>query len=452
MKTTLEKLEGNQIALEVEVDEKRVEEAIERVFRKVAQQIRVPGFRAGRAPRRVVENRVGKDYLRWEALDELIPEVYAEAIRENNLRPIDAPPVDILENEEGKPVRFRAVVEVEPEVTLGDYKGLKATKQIAVISNAHVNEALENMREQGAQLVTVERDEVRTGDFAVMDFTGYVDDQPFPGGAAQGHTLEIGSGQFIPGFEEQLVGANTGETAQVHVTFPEDYGAPDLAGKEARFDVVIHEIKEKKLPALNDDFAKDMGEFETLLELRADIRKNLEEEVERRATQSLEADVLQALVDRSEVDIPQKMVDFQIDYQIRQAQEELEMRGLDKERYLEFFGFATEEELREELQEDAKNEVKTSLVMDAFIKELEITVSDEELDERITEMAGEGARADAVKGFWETQKERLSSILAREKALEILVENGDIDEIQVEEPEETEADQGQEDSGQVDAD
>ncbi|NLK08664.1 MAG: trigger factor [Firmicutes bacterium] len=452
MKTTLEKLEGNQIALEVEVDEKRVEEAIERVFRKVAQQIRVPGFRAGRAPRRVVENRVGKDYLRWEALDALIPEVYAEAIRENNLRPIDAPPVDILENEEGKPVRFRAVVEVEPEVTLGDYKGLKATKQIAVISNAHVNEALENMREQGAQLVTVERDEVRTGDFAVMDFTGYVDDQPFPGGAAQGHTLEIGSGQFIPGFEEQLVGANTGETAQVHVTFPEDYGAPDLAGKEARFDVVIHEIKEKKLPALNDDFAKDMGEFETLLELRADIRKNLEEEVERRATQSLEADVLQALVDRSEVDIPQKMVDFQIDYQIRQAQEELEMRGLDKERYLEFFGFATEEELREELQEDAKNEVKTSLVMDAFIKELEITVSDEELDERITEMAGEGARADAVKGFWETQKERLSSILAREKALEILVENGDIDEIQVEEPEETEADQGQEDSGQVDAD
>lgn len=452
MKTTLEKLEGNQIALEVEVDEKRVEEAIERVFRKVAQQIRVPGFRAGRAPRRVVENRVGKDYLRWEALDELIPEVYAEAIRENNLRPIDAPPVDILENEEGKPVRFRAVVEVEPEVTLGDYKGLKATKQIAVISNAHVNEALENMREQGAQLVTVERDEVQTGDFAVMDFTGYVDDQPFPGGAAQGHTLEIGSGQFIPGFEEQLVGANTGETAQVHVTFPEDYGAPDLAGKEARFDVVIHEIKEKKLPALNDDFAKDMGEFETLLELRADIRKNLEEEVERRATQSLEADVLQALVDRSEVDIPQKMVDFQIDYQIRQAQEELEMRGLDKERYLEFFGFATEEELREELQEDAKNEVKTSLVMDAFIKELEITVSDEELDERITEMAGEGARADAVKGFWETQKERLSSILAREKALEILVENGDIDEIQVEEPEETEADQGQEDSGQVDAD
>lgn len=435
MKTSVEKLEGNQIALEVEVDEERVEKAIDEAFHKVVRQIKVPGFRAGKAPRRIVENRVGKEYLRYEALEELIPEVYAEAIRENNLRPIDIPPVDIVDMEEGKPLRFRAVLEVEPEVVLGEYKGLTATKQIRRVTNADVDDVLENMRERGAQLVTTERSELIAGDFAVIDFTGYVDDQPFPGGAAQGHTLEIGSGQFIPGFEEQLIGAKVGETRAVEVTFPEDYGAENLAGKDARFDVVIHEIKEKKVPALNDDFAKDMGDFETLLELRASIRQNLEQEMERLAQRALEGDLVQALVDGAKVDVPEKMVEFQIDHKIGHIKEELANQGLDEERYLEILGIS-HEELREQLQEEAEMEVRTSLVVDALIAAEDITVSDEEVNERIETMAGEGARAEIIRNFWETQKNALQGNMVRDKAIAFLVENAQISEVEVDEPKE----------------
>ncbi len=435
MKTTVEKLEGNHIALEVEVDEERVEQAIDEAFQKVVRQVKIPGFRAGKAPRRVVENRVGKDYLRYEALEELIPEVYAEAIQDNNLRPIDIPPVDILDMEEGKPLRFRAVLEVEPEVTLGEYKGLPATRQIRRVTNADVDEVLENMRERSAQLVTTERNELIAGDFAVIDFTGYVDDQPFPGGAAQGHTLEIGSGQFIPGFEDQLIGAKVGETRAIEVTFPEDYGAEHLAGKDARFDVVVHEIKEKKIPAINDDFAKDMGDFETLLELRASIRQNLEQEMERLAERALEGDLIQALVDGAEVDIPQKMVDFQIDQKIEHIKEELANQGLDEEQYLEILDMSPEE-LREQLQPEAEMEVRTSLVVNALIDAEDITVSDEEVDERIDTMAGEGARAEIIRNFWETQRTALQRNMVRDKAIAFLVENAQISEVEIDESQE----------------
>ncbi len=433
MKTTLEKLEGNQVALEVEVDEERVEKAVEDAFRKVAQKVKVPGFRAGKAPRRVIETRVGRGFLYQEALDELIPQVYTEAVEENNLKPIDVPAVDILDMEEGKPLRFKAVIEVEPEVILGEYKGLAATKQTQRITNSDVDEVLEDMRERNAQLVTTERNELAAGDFAVIDFTGYIGDQPFPGGAAQGHTLEIGGGQFIPGFEEQLIGAELGETREVLVTFPTDYGSTELAGKEARFDVKIHEIKEKSSPALNDDFAKDVGDFETLLELRADIRKKLEDAAEQQAKRQLEEDLVQATVEGAQVDVPAKMIDWQTDHKMERLENELESSGLNKEQYLQILG-TPEEELRARLKTDAEAEVKTSLVIDAIIAAENITVSDEEMDERIETMVGDGPHAETTRNFWTSQKKRLRDTMIREKAITLLVEHAQIDEVEVDKP------------------
>ena len=299
MKSTVERLANNQVVLEVEVGQDQVEAAIDRASRRLAQQIKIPGFRPGRAPRSVIEMRVGREVLYQEALDDLIPEVYSQALKENDLVPIDAPELDILDMEDGKPLRFKATIDVKPEVTLGEYKGLEVTKQVARVPNADVERVLETMRERFAELASVEKDGIEQGDFAVIDFTGYIDGQPFPGGAAQGYTLEVGGGSFIPGFEEQLVGAKVDEVRQIVVIFPEDYRAEDLAGKEARFEVKVHEIKEKRYPALNDDFAKDVGDFQTLLELRADIRKRLEDAEEQEAERQLEQDLIAAVVERA---------------------------------------------------------------------------------------------------------------------------------------------------------
>ncbi|NLJ86905.1 MAG: trigger factor [Firmicutes bacterium] len=435
MKTTVERLEGNQVALEVEVGQERVEQALDQAFRKVAQQVRVPGFRPGKAPRRVIEMRVGKELLYQEALDDLIPRVYTEAISESGIKPIDMPELDILEMEDGKPLRFKAVVEVEPEVTLGEYKGIAATKQIERITNADVDRVLEEMRERSAQLVTTDRQEIQTGDFAIIDFTGYIDEQPFPGGAAQGYTLEIGAGQFIPGFEEQLVGSEPGETKQVTVTFPTDYHATELAGKEARFDVKIHEIKEKSYPALNDDFAKDLGDFETLLELRADIRQRLEDAAAKDAQNTLEVDLTQKAVDLAQVDIPDKMVELQIDHKIQHLERDLQYSGLDKERYLEILG-TTEEELRSRMWEEAENEVKTTLVLEAIVAKEGITVTDEEIDERIDSTVQDSPHADTLRSYWESQKRSLRNNMLLEKAVALLVDNGEITEVVVDRPEE----------------
>jgi len=215
MKSTVEKLGNNQVVMEVEVSPEQVEAALEKASRRLAQQVKVPGFRPGRAPRAVIEMRVGREVLYQEALDELIPEAYRRALQENDIEPIDSPELDILDMEAGKPLRFKATVEVKPEVTLGEYKGLEVTKRITRVTNADVDEVLENMRERFAELVSAEKDTVEQGDFAVIDFTGYIDDQPFPGGAAQGYTLEIGRGAFIPGFEEQLVGAKWARSARL---------------------------------------------------------------------------------------------------------------------------------------------------------------------------------------------------------------------------------------------
>ncbi|NMB12896.1 MAG: trigger factor [Firmicutes bacterium] len=433
MKSTVEKLGNNQVALEVEIAEERVEEALEQASRKVAQQVRIPGFRPGRAPRRVIEMRLGREVLYQEALDELIPEAYGQALRDNEITPIDAPQLDILDMEDGKPLRFKATVEVKPEVTLGEYRGLEATKQMERVTNADVDRVMEEMRERNAELVSSSKDGIENGDFAVIDFTGYIDDQPFPGGAAEGYTLEVGQGYFIPGFEEQLIGAKLEETRQVIVTFPEDYGVPQLAGKEARFDVKIHEIKEKRYPALNDEFAKDVGDFETLLELRADIRRRLEESAEREAERKLEEDLIAELVKRSSVDIPAKMIDRQLEHKHEHLERDLQYSGLTSEQYLEILD-VTEEEMEARLRTEAQQEVKTSLVIEALVAAEAIVVSDEELNQYIEDLAGDGPDVAMRRARWEAQKESLRDSLAIRKGVTFLKENAEVNEVIVDEP------------------
>ena len=434
MKSTVEKLGNNQVALEVEITTERVEEALEQASRKVARQVRIPGFRPGRAPRRVIEMRLGREVLYQEALDELIPEAYGQALQENEITPIDAPELDILEMEDGKPLRFKATVEVKPEVTLGEYRGLEATKQTEKVTNADVDGVLEEMRERNAELVSSSKEGIENGDFAVIDFTGYVDDQPFPGGAAQGYTLEVGRGHFIPGFEEQLIGAKLEETREVTVTFPEDYGAPQLAGKEARFEVKIQEIKEKRYPALNDEFAKDVGDFETLLELRADIRQHLEESAEQEAERKLEEDLITEVVKRSTVDIPAKMIDRQVEHKREHLERDLQYSGLTEEQYLNIVG-VTEEEIEARWRTEAEQEVKTSLVMEALIAAEAVAVSDEELDEHIDDLAGDGPDAARRRELLEAQKERLGDRLVFQKAVTFLKDNATINEVIVDKPE-----------------
>lgn len=453
MKSTVEKLGNNQVVLEVEVDQEQVEAALEKASRRLARQIRVPGFRPGRAPRAVIEMRLGREVLYQEALDELIPEAYSRALEENDLVPIDSPELDILDAEEGKPLRFKAIVEVKPEVTLGEYKGLEVTKQVTRVTNSDVDRVLEDMRERMAELVSVEKEAVELGDFAVIDFTGYIDDQPFPGGAAQGYTLEVGGGAFIPGFEDQLVGAKAGEVRQVEVTFPEDYRAEQLAGKEARFEVKIHEIKEKRYPALNDDFAKDVGDFETLLELRADIRKRLEEAEEREAERRLEQDLIEAVVERASCDVPEKMIQHQLEHKRQHFERNLYYSGLDKEQYLELLGI-TEDEMEARMRTEAEQEVKTSLVMEALVEAEGIAVTDEELDQHIDGLVGEGPDADARRERLEAQRENLRESLVVEKTIDLLKASATINEVIVDKPESAQEaqDQPQADAPESDAD
>jgi trigger factor len=434
MKSTVEKLGKNQVALEVEVAEERVEKALDEASRKVARQVRIPGFRPGRAPRRVIEMRLGPEVLYQEALEELVPEAYVQALRDNDLTPIDNPDFDILEMEVGRPLRFKATVELKPEVTLGEYKGLEATKQTKRVTNDDVDRVLEEMREQNAQLVDSEKEGIETGDFVVIDFTGYVDDQPFPGGAAEGYTLEIGRGYFIPGFEEQLIGAKLKETRQVVVTFPEDYQHSQLAGQEARFDVKIQAIKEKSYPALNDDFAKDVGDFETLLELRADIRQRLEETAGQIAERQLEDDLMKQIAQRSSVDIPNIMIERQMDQKRQRMERELQYSGLTVDQYMEIMDLA-EEELEAKWRTEAEAEVKLALVLEALVAAENISVSDEELEEYIKELAGDGPNSALRQAHLESQKEGLQDQLAGEKAVEVIKANAKITEVTVDEPE-----------------
>lgn len=382
-----EKLEGNQGVLTVEVPAETVKQGLDQAFAKVVKKVNVPGFRKGKMPRSLFEKRFGVESLYQDALDILLPTAYANAIEETGIEPVDRPEIDIEQMEQGQNLIFTAKVIVKPEVKLGEYKGLEVEKLDATVTDEDVDAELKRLQERQAELVVKEEGTVENGDTVVMDFEGFVDGEAFEGGQADNYSLEVGSGQFIPGFEDQLVGMATGEEKDVNVTFPEEYHAENLAGQPAVFKVKIHEIKAKELPALDDEFAKDVDEeVETLDQLKAKTRENLEASKQREAEETLRETLIEKAVEGAEIDIPEAMVNTELDRMVQEFEQRLQMQGLNLDLYFQFSG-QDESQLREQMKEDAEKRVRTNLTLEAIAAAENLEVSDEEVTQELDKMA-----------------------------------------------------------------
>lgn len=387
MSVKWEKLEGNEGVLTVEVDAEKVNEGLDAAFKKVVKNITLPGFRKGKVPRVIFEKRFGVEALYQDALDILLPEAYAKAVEEAGIEPVDVSKIDIEQMEKGKSLIFTAKVTVKPEVKLGQYKGLEVEKMDDTVTDEDVENELKRLQENYAELVVKEDGKIENGDTAVIDFEGFVDGEPFEGGKAENYSLEIGSGTFIPGFEDQLIGMQAGEEKEIEVTFPEEYHAKELAGKPATFKVKVHEIKEKRLPALDDEFAKDVDdEVETLEQLKDKIRKRLEEMKKNEAEAALRDAVVEKAAENAEIDIPEVMVKNETDRMLREFDQRLQMQGLNLELYYQLSG-QDEAALREQMKEDAEKRVRVALTLEAIAKAENIEVTEEEVNEELEKMA-----------------------------------------------------------------
>ncbi|AMB90600.1 trigger factor [Bacillus altitudinis MN12] len=423
MSVKWEKQEGNEGVLTVEVDAETFNKALDDAFKKVVKQVSIPGFRKGKVPRGLFEQRFGVESLYQDALDILLPVEYPKAIDEAGIEPVDRPEIDVEKIEKGESLIFTAKVTVKPEVKLGDYKGLNVEKDDTSVSDEDVQEELKAMQNRQAELVVKEEGAIENGDTVVLDFEGFVDGEAFEGGKAENYSLEVGSGSFIPGFEEQLVGLEAGAEKDVEVTFPEEYHAEDLAGKPAVFKVKIHEIKAKELPALDDEFAKDVDEeVETIAELTEKTKKRLEEAKENEAEGKLREELVAKASENAEVDVPQAMVDTELDRMMKEFEQRLQMQGMNLELYFQFSG-QDEDALKEQMKEDAAKRVKSNLTLEAIAAAEDLQVSDEEVEEELSKMAeAYNMPVENIKqaiGSTEAMKEDLKV----RKAIDFLVEN-----------------------------
>ena len=383
-----EELENSRVKLLIEVPAPEVDTALARAYRKVVKKVSLPGFRKGKVPRRILETRFGPEVLHEEALEYLVPPAYEEAVKEAELDPIDHPDFELVSIEEGRPLLFHALIEVIPPVALGSYEGLKVEQIEAVADPLQVEHHLYMLREQNVRLVPKEEGVAGVGDVVSIGFKGTIDGEPFDGAEAENHTLEIGSESFIPGFEEQLVGAKAGSEVEVKVTFPANYRKDDLAGKEALFKVAVKQIKQKVLPELDDEFVKEVSELETLDEMKADLEAKLLKNAQDQSKIKLEDDLIQKVTDSSQVDVPKTLVERQIDRILGDLEQFLRYQGLNLEQFVAMAG-KTKEELREEKREEALKRAKANLVLDAIAKKEGISVEDSELETKFAEIAGD---------------------------------------------------------------
>jgi trigger factor len=423
MSAKWEKLEGNQGVLTVEVDAEKVNEGLDAAFKKVVKQVNVPGFRKGKIPRALFEKRFGVEVLYQDALDILLPEAYVKAVEETGIEPVDRPEIDIEQMEKGKSLIFTAKVTVKPEVKLGEYKGLEVEKIDTTVTDEDVENELKRLQERHAELVVKEDGKIENGDTAVIDFEGFVNGEAFEGGKGENYSLEIGSGTFIPGFEEQLVGLEAGAEKEIEVTFPEEYHAKELAGKPATFKIKVHEIKAKQLPALDDEFAKDVDEeVETLDELKAKIKQRLEEEKKNEAETTLRNTVVEKAAANAEIDIPEVMVKNETDRMLNEFEQRLQMQGLNLELYYQFSG-QDEAALREQMKEDAEKRVRVSLTLEAIAKAENIEVTEEDINKELEEMSNTyGIEVENLKNMLGSL-EGIKEDLKLRKAIDFLVEN-----------------------------
>ncbi|AGB41928.1 trigger factor [Halobacteroides halobius DSM 5150] len=424
MKVNKEQLEGNKVALDVEVNEEKVAEALQQAYKKIVKEVDMPGFRKGKVPRKILEQKYGKEVLHKDALDILIPQGYQEAVQESDLEPIAKPEITDVFIEEGKPATFTAEVEVKPEVELGNYTDLDVEEPNIEVTDEQIEQELEARRQRHSQLVAVDRDIVESGDFTTIDFEGKIDGEVFEGGTAEDYNLEIGSEQFIPGFEDQLVGVKVGQEVEVEVTFPESYHNDDVAGKDAVFTVTVKEIKEKEAPELDDEFAKDL-EFDSLADLKDNIKEDLKEREEQRQEREYQNQLVDAVAENSEVDIPETMVENEIENMLNQFKMQAQQQGIEFEQYLQMTGM-DENQLREQHREEAENRAKSNLVLEAIAEEEGIEVTEDEIDDRVADIAEQqGQDKDQIKAFLQMQGQldSLRENLKMQKAIDFLAEN-----------------------------
>ena len=423
MSVQVEKLEKNMVKLTIEVSAEEVEKALDAAYQKQKNSISVPGFRKGKVPRAMIEKMYGVEVFYEEAANNLMQNSYAAAVDESGVDVVSRPTVDVVQIEKGKAFIYTAEVAVKPEVKLGKYKGVSVTKANVKVSAAEVKEALEAERNKNARTVSVTR-AIKEGDTAVIDYEGSVDGVPFDGGKAENHPLEIGSHSFIDTFEDQLVGHKAGEELDVNVTFPEQYHAAELAGKPAVFKVKINDVTTKELPKLDDEFASEVSEFETLAEYKEDLKKQLEAKKAEEAKREQEDEAIAAIVEASEMEIPEAMIQTQCEDMVNEFAQRIAQSGLTMEQYMQFSG-QNVQGLMEQVRPEAETRIKTSLVLEAIVKAEGIEASDADVDAEIEKMAGMyGMDVEQLKGYMgEAEKASMKNQMAITKAVEFVMEN-----------------------------
>ena len=422
MSLQVEKLEHNMAKLTVEVAAEDVEKALQAAYLKQRKQINIPGFRKGKVPRQMIEKMYGPEVFYDEAANNMIPDAYAKAYDESELDIVSQPKIEVVQMEKGKPFIFTAEVATKPEVTLGDYKGLKVDKVSTRVTQKEVDEEIEKERERNARTIEVTDRAVQDKDEVTLDFEGFVDGVAFEGGKGEDYPLTIGSGSFIPGFEEQLIGAEIDKEVEVNVTFPKEYHSEELAGKDATFKCTVHTIKAKELPELDDEFASEVSECETMDAYRAEVKKNIKERKERTGKEKKENQAVDQAIENAQMDIPEAMIEFQVRQMADDFARRIQQQGLTVEQYFRFTGM-TAEKMMEEMRPQAEKSIKTRLVLEAIVKAENIEVSDERVEEELTKMAeAYQMEVEKLKEFMgENEKKQIKEDLAVQEAITLLV-------------------------------
>lgn len=421
MSLQVEKLEKNMAKLTIEVSAEDFDAAIQKAYLKNKGKISIPGFRKGKAPRKMIEKMYGAGIFYEDAVNALIPERYAQEADNCDLEIVSQPKIDVVQVEAGKPFIFTAEVATKPEVVLGEYKGIQVEAQKMEVTDEEVQAEVDKEREKNSRVIDVDDRAVEMGDIVKLDYEGFVDDVPFAGGKGENHELVIGSGSFIPGFEDQLVGAVIDEEKEVHVTFPEEYHAKELAGKAAVFKCTVHEIKVKELPEADDDFAQDVSDFDTMEEYKADIRTKLTERKEKEAKSAKEIAVVEKIVENAQMDIPDPMVDSQVRQMADEFAQRVQSQGLTVDQYFQFTGM-TAEKLFAQMRPDALKRIQNSLVLEAVAKAENVQIDDERLEEELKRMAeAYGMELDKLKeAISEDTKDQIRKDLAVQAAVDLV--------------------------------
>ncbi len=422
MSTQVERLEHNMAKLTIEVSAEEFEKALQAAYNKQKKSIALPGFRKGKAPRAMVEKMYGAAIFYEEAANIIIPEAYSKAVDESELEIVSRPEIDVVQIEKGQAFIFTAEVAVKPEVTLGEYKGLEVEKAEITVTDEEIEAELKKEQEKNSRTINVEDRAVASGDIITFDFDGSIDGVPFDGGKSENYNLTIGSGNFIPGFEDQLIGAELEKPLDVVVTFPADYHAAELAGKEAVFACLVHKIEVKELPELDDEFAQDVSEFDTLDEYKEDIKKNLTEKKEAEAKTAKENAAVEKAVENASMDIPQAMIDSELDQEVNQFAQRIQSQGLPFDQYLQFVGGI--DALKEQMTEQVVKRIKTRLVLEAVVKAENIEVADEKVHEEITTMAKMyNMEADKlIEVMTDYEKDQMKKDIAVQEAVTLIAE------------------------------